>query len=266
MARSALLNVMVQAVAKAGRALSRDFGEVENLQVSVKGPAEFVTAADRRADETLIAELERARPGYSFLTEETGTVAGKDTAHRWIIDPLDGTTNFLHGIPIFAISVALEREGTIVAGVVFNPVANELFVAERGGGAYLNDRRLRVAKRLELGDAVIATGIPHRGRTGHDEFHRELPGLMTKVAGIRRCGAAAIDLAWLAAGRFDGFWERGLLAWDMAAGILLVEEAGGIVSDLAGDRHMLETGEIVAGNNAIHARLLGELTTARGAA
>jgi myo-inositol-1(or 4)-monophosphatase len=264
MARSALLNVMVQAVTKAGRALARDFGEVENLQVSVKGPAEFVTAADRRADATLIAELERSRPGYGFLTEETGTVVGKDAAHRWIIDPLDGTTNFLHGIPIFAISVALEREGAVIAGVVYNPVTNELFVAERGGGAFLNDRRLRVAKRGELADAVIATGIPHRGRAGRDEFLLELPAMMQQVAGIRRCGAASIDLAWLAAGRFDGFWERGLLPWDMAAGMILVEEAGGIVTDIDGGRHMLETGGIVAGNVSIHQRLHSELARARG--
>lgn len=254
---------MVQAATKAGRTLSRDFGEVENLQVSVKGPGEFVSAADHKAEETIMAELTRARPGYPILTEETGFVDGKDKTHRWIIDPLDGTTNFLHGVPIFAISIALEREGEIVAGVVFNPVANELFVAERGQGAFLNDRRLRVARRSELADAVIATGIPHRGRSNHEEFNIELPYLMKRVAGIRRCGAAAIDLAWLAAGRFDGFWERGLSAWDMAAGVLMIEEAGGIVSDIDGNRDFLATGGIVAGNPNIHKLLSKALASAR---
>jgi len=263
MARSALLNVMVQAATKAGRALSRDFGEVENLQVSVKGPGDFVTAADRKAEATLMTELERARPGYGFLTEETGAVSGKDRSHRWIIDPLDGTTNFLHGIPIFAISVALERDGQIVAGVVFNPVANELFVAERGQGAFFNDRRIRVAQRSRLNDTVIATGIPHYGRGGHEEFVVELPYLMKQVSGIRRCGAAAIDLAWLAAGRFDGFWERKLLPWDMAAGMILIEEAGGIVSDIDGGGEIFATGGIVAGNPAIHRNLLKALADAR---
>ncbi len=263
MPRSALLNVMVQAVTKAGRTLSRDFGEVENLQVSVKGPAEFVSAADHKAEKTLIAELSRARPGYPFLTEETGIVDGNDKSHRWIIDPLDGTTNFLHGIPIFAISVALERDGELVAGVVYNPVSNELFVAERGQGAFFNDRRLRVAQRSELADAVFATGIPHRGRSGHAEFNQELPYLMQRVAGIRRCGAAALDLAWVAAGRFDGFWERGLEPWDMAAGILLVEEAGGMVSDIEGKRESLKNGSVVAGNPNIHRLLRKTLRDAR---
>lgn len=263
MARSALLNVMVQAVTKAGRTLSRDFGEVENLQVSVKGPGEFVSAADRRAEETLIRELQKARPAYGFITEETGVIAGKDKSHRWIVDPLDGTTNFLHGVPIFAISVALERDGEIVAGVVFNPVMNELFVAERGQGAFLNDRRLRVARRTGLADAIIATGIPHRGRSGHAEFVKELPYLMARVSGIRRCGAASVDLAWVAAGRFDGFWERGLESWDMAAGLILIEEAGGLVSDIAGERQMMGSGGVVAGNPTIQPILLKALGEAR---
>ena len=171
MARSALLNVMVQAVLKAGRGLARDFGEVENLQVSLKGPGDFVSAADQRAEETLVAELKKARPGYAFLTEESGAIAGTDKTNRWIVDPLDGTTNFLHGIPIFAISLALERDGELVAGVIYNPVLNELYVAERGQGAFLNDRRLRVAARRELRDAVIATGTPHIGRDGHERVH-----------------------------------------------------------------------------------------------
>ncbi len=266
MARTALLNVMVQAVLKAGRSLARDFGEVENLQVSLKGPGEFVSAADKRAEQILVTELTKARPSFGFLTEETGTIPGSDNSNRWIIDPLDGTTNFLHGIPIFAISVALERDGEIVAGVVFNPVMNELFVAEKGGGAFLNDRRLRVAGRSELSDTVMATGIPHLGRGAHGEFLSELRLVMSEVIGIRRCGAAAVDLAWLAAGRFDGFWEQGLLPWDMAAGVILIREAGGFVTDIHGGDRMLDTGTIVAGNGAVQRKLLEMLGRARRAA
>jgi myo-inositol-1(or 4)-monophosphatase len=255
---------MVQAVLKAGRGLARDFGEVENLQVSVKGPGDYVSAADRRAEETLIAELKRVRPGYSFLTEETGAIDGTDKANRWIVDPLDGTTNFLHGIPLFAVSLALERDGQLVAGVIFNPILNELYVAERGQGAYLNDRRMRVANRRNVADAVVATGTPNVGRQGHDEFIGELRAVMATTAGVRRCGSAALDLAWVASGRFDGFWERGLSPWDMAAGIVVVQEAGGAVSGAAGDGDMMATGAIVAGNETIHAALLARLKAARG--
>jgi myo-inositol-1(or 4)-monophosphatase len=262
MARSALLNVMVQAALKAGRGLARDFGEVENLQVSLKGPGDFVSAADRKADETLIAELTRVRPGYAFLTEETGVIAGTDKSNRWIVDPLDGTTNFLHGIPLFAVSIALERDGQLVAGVIFNPILNELYVAERGQGAYLNDRRLRVAARRNIADAVVATGTPNVGRGGHDEFIGELRAVMASTAGVRRCGSAALDLAWVASGRFDGFWERGLNPWDIAAGIVIVQEAGGLVSGAGGDNDMMETGAIVAGNETIHATLLASLKAA----
>ena len=263
MARSALLNVMVQAALKAGRGLARDFGEVENLQVSLKGPGDFVSAADRKADETLIAELTRVRPGYAFLTEETGVIAGTDKSNRWIVDPLDGTTNFLHGIPLFAVSIALERDGQLVAGVIFNPILNELYVAERGQGAYLNDRRLRVAARRNAAEAVVATGTPNVGRGGHDEFIGELRAVMASTAGVRRCGSAALDLAWVASGRFDGFWERGLNPWDIAAGIVIVQEAGGLVSGAGGDNDMMETGAIVAGNETIHATLLASLKAAR---
>lgn len=259
MARSALLNVMVAAVMKAGRTLARDFGEVENLQVSMKGPGDFVSAADKKAERTLIEELSRARPGYGFLAEESGAAEGTDRAHRWIIDPLDGTTNFLHGIPLFCISLALEREGQIIAGVIFNPVMNELFVAERGGGAFMNDRRLRVAARTALPDAVIATGVPHLGRPRHADFMKKLSHVMIEVAGIRRNGAAALDLAWVAAGRFDGYWEDALHPWDMAAGMLLVREAGGFLSDLNGGDKIFETGGICAGNEAIHRKLLSVL-------
>ncbi|MDQ0316976.1 inositol monophosphatase family protein [Amorphus orientalis] len=262
MARSAIINVMVQAAMKAGRTLARDFGEVENLQVSRKGPGDFVSAADRRAEDILRIELEKARPGYGFLMEESGVIEGSDPQHRWIIDPLDGTTNFLHGIPIFAISIALERQGQLMAGVILNPVLDELYVAERGRGAFLNDRRLRVSARRELTDAVIATGVPHLGRGDHARYLSELRAVMNEVSGIRRAGAAAIDLAWVAAGRYDAFWEHDLSPWDTAAGILMVREAGGFVSDLAGHDNMFETGEIAAGTELVQRGLLALLKRA----
>lgn len=256
MARSAIINVMVQAAMKAGRSLARDFGEVQNLQVSLKGPGDYVSQADRKAEEIIHAELARARPGYSFLMEESGTVEGDDPQHRWIVDPLDGTTNFLHGIPTFAISIALERNGEIVAAVVLNPATDELFTAERGGGAFINDRRLRVAMRKNLSDAVIGCGLPHLGRGNHGKFLVELRHVMGEVAGVRRLGSASLDLAYVAAGRFDGFWERDLSAWDIAAGILLVREAGGFVSDMDGGSAMLDMGSVVAGNEYIQKALM----------
>ena len=264
MARSALLNVMINAATKAARSLKRDFGELENLQVSRKGPADFVSAADRRAEEIIHTELQRARPGYSFLMEESGERPGDDPQHRWIVDPLDGTTNFLHAIPLFAISIALERQGRLHAALVYNPITDEMFTAERGGGAFMNDRRIRVAARTQLAEAVVATGIPHLGRGDHPRFMRELGALMPAVAGIRRCGAAALDLAWVAAGRFDGFWERDLSPWDMAAGLLLIREAGGFASDLRGSDAILDSGNVVAGNEAIHRQLLSVLRDGGG--
>ena len=262
MLHSALINVMVGAARKAGRGLRRDFGEVEHLQVSLKGPANFVSAADRRAEETVRAELARARPGYSFFGEEGGLQQGTDTTHRWIVDPLDGTTNFLHGIPQFATSIALEREGTIVAGIIYNPANEELLVAERGKGAFLNDQRLRVAARRHLADAVIACGLPHLGRGDLALFRREFAVVQEKVAGLRRFGAASLDLAWVAAGRFDAFWERDLAPWDMAAGLLMVREAGGFVSDLDGGDAIFAKGHIVAGNDTMHKTLLTLLASA----
>jgi len=263
MPASALMNVMIAAARKAARSLARDFGEVEQLQVSLKGPANFVSAADHRAEEILFTELSRARPGYGFLMEERGEVEGADRTHRWIVDPLDGTTNFLHGIPIFAISIALEREGEIVAGLIFNPANQETFTAERGKGAYLNDRRrLRVAARTELSASVIGTGIPHSGRAGHDLFLKELRAVMAASAGVRRMGAAALDLAWTAAGRLDGFWERGLHPWDLAAGMIILREAGGYVTDADGRDGILTKGSVVAGNEAIHRGLLKLVKTA----
>jgi len=259
MARSALLNVMVQAATKAGRSLARDFGEVQNLQVSLKGPGDYVSQADRRAEQIVFDELSRARPGYSFLMEERGVVEGDDPQHRWLVDPLDGTTNFLHGIPIFAVSIALERQGQLVAGVIFNPAMDELYTAERGGGAFLNDRRMRVAARSRLSDAVIGTGIPHLGRGHHGRALIDLKNVMGEVSGIRRLGAASLDLAYVAAGRLDGFWEDALSPWDVGAGMLMIREAGGFVFDRSGAQDIFGTGSIVAGNEAIHRALLRQL-------
>jgi myo-inositol-1(or 4)-monophosphatase len=259
MPRSAILNVMVTAARKAGSSLARDFGEVQNLQVSLKGPGDYVSQADRKAEEIIYQELSRARPGYAFLMEERGEVAGDDPQHRWIVDPLDGTTNFLHGLPFFAVSIGLERQGQLVAGVIFNPVMDELFTAERGGGAFVNDRRMRVAARARLSDAVIGTGIPHLGRGHHGQALIDLKNVMGEAAGIRRYGAAALDLAYVAAGRVDGFWEDYLSPWDMAAGILMVREAGGFASDRAGRQDMFGNGTIVAGNETIHRELLKQL-------
>ncbi len=260
---SPTLNVMISAARKAGRSLNRDFGEVEQLQVSVKGPANFVSAADHKAEDIIFNELSKARPGYGFVMEERGVVEGADKSHRWIVDPLDGTTNFLHSNPLFAISIGLEREGQLVAGVIYNPASNELFTAEKGKGAYMNDRRLRVAARKTLADALLTTGIPHRGRQGHPRFLQEMAVLMKEVAGIRRTGSAALDLAFVAAGRFDGYWERNLQPWDLAAGIVIVREAGGFVTDLDGSDKMLETGDVIAGNQAIHKLLLPLVSTTK---
>src|SRR5712691_8610733 len=262
MLHSALINVMVKAARRAGRSLKRDLGEIEHLQVSLKGPANFVSLADKRAEEMLYDDLIKARPGYGFIGEEGGAREGADKSHTWIVDPLDGTTNFLHGIPQFAISIALERDGVIVGGLIYNPANDELYTAERGKGAFLNDRRLRVAARRRLEDAVVACGLPHRGRGGLAEFRREFATVQEKVAGLRRFGAASLDLAWVAAGRIDAYWERNLSPWDLAAGILMVREAGGFVSDLDGDDAMLAKGHIVAGNETMHADLLAVLRQA----
>ena len=253
---SPLINVMIAAARKAGRALARDFGEVENLQVSRKGPADFVSSADLKAEKTLFEELSKARPGYGFLMEERGEVEGTDKTNRFIVDPLDGTTNFLHSIPHFAISVALEREGAIVAGLVYNPVSEDLFVAEKGKGAFLNDHRIRVAGRKLLADSVVACGLPHIGRGNIELGHKETGVVQRQVAGLRRFGAAALDLAWVAAGRVDAYWERDIQPWDMGAGILLVREAGGYVSDCDGGDEMFATGHILAGNESISRELL----------
>jgi len=247
--RSALLNVMVQAATKAARGLVRDYGEVENLQVSKKGTADYVSEADRRAEDAIFYELRKARPNYGFLMEESGVTVGSDDSNRWIVDPLDGTLNFLHAIPHFSISIALERDGKLFAGVVYEPVTDQMFWAEQGTGAYLNGNRLRVSARRDMNQAVFATGIPFAGREGHKPFLNQLEEVMAVSAGVRRFGSAALDLAYVAAGRFDGFWEQGLKSWDIAAGIVLVREAGGYVTDFDGKDKMTENGDIIACNS-----------------
>ncbi|HKJ63278.1 MAG TPA: inositol monophosphatase family protein, partial [Hyphomicrobiales bacterium] len=256
MAASALMTIMFNAARKAGRNLARDFGEVEQLQVSRKGPGDFVTAADLRAEQVLYDELAKARHGYGFVMEERGVVEGPDKSHIWIVDPLDGTMNFMHGIPHFAVSIGLQREDELVAGLVYNPANGDVFTAEKGKGAFLNDRRIRVAARSNLEECVIVTGIPHRGRPNHESYLQSLGRIMAQVSGIRRSGSAALDLAWLAAGRYDGFWELNLGPWDMAAGLVLVREAGGFVSDLDGGKTMMESGNILAGNEFVHRSLM----------
>jgi myo-inositol-1(or 4)-monophosphatase len=260
--RSALWTVMTGAAQKAARAMKRDFGEIEQLQVSHKGPADFVSAADIKAEKILRAELLKARPRFGFLLEEGGEVTGEDTHHRWIVDPIDGTTNFLHGIPHFAISIGLEMDGEIIAGLVFNPITDEMYYAEKGKGAYLNDKRLRVSSRVNLADSVIATGIPFHGRPGHKPFLAQLERVMGEVAGVRRMGTASLDLAYVAAGRCDGFWETGLRPWDIAAGIILVREAGGYITELNGGKDVLASGNVVAANPKLHKQLLALLDAA----
>ena len=247
---SALLNVMIGAARKTARALARDFGEIENLQVSRKGPDEFVSSADLKAEKTLFEELSKGRPGYGFVMEERGIVEGTDKTNTWHVDPLDGTTNFLHGIPHFAISIGLEREGVLIAGVIYNVVRDELFWAEKGAGAYLNDRRLRVSARSDMRDGLFATGTPWLGKPGHEKALKEIGNVIGKSAGIRRLGAAALDLAYVAAGRFDGYWERNLNVWDVAAGAVIVREAGGTVIEVDGGDFM-QTGSILASNASL---------------
>lgn len=251
MARSALLNIMVQAATKAGRSLTRDFGEIENLQVSVKGPGDFVSAADRKAEEIIYESLLKSRPDWGFLMEESGEVKGSDPLHRWIVDPLDGTTNFLHSMPIFAVSIGLEREGKMVAGVIYNPITEELFTAEKGGGAFMNDRRMRVAARRKLADCMLSTAIPHIGSKKLGRYLEEAKVSSASASAVRGLGSAALSLAYIAAGRLDGYWEHSLQPWDMAAGMVLVREAGGFLSDISGGEQMMETGGLIAGNETI---------------
>ncbi len=249
---SANLNIMIKAARKAGRSLVKDFREVENLQVSRKGPGDFVSKADMAAEEILREELTGARPNYGWLGEESGETPGTDPTRRWIVDPLDGTTNFLHGMPHWAVSVALEHKGEVVAGVVFDAAKDEMFYAEKGAGAWLNDsQRLRVSGRSKMIESVFATGVPFAGGKYLPATLQDLARLMPECAGVRRWGAAALDLAYVAAGRYDGYWERGLHAWDIAAGIVIAREAGAMVEPLRVGQNMLEGGNLIAGAESI---------------
>ena len=256
---SPAMTVLQAAVQKASRRLLRDFAEVENLQVTSKGPGDFVSQADLRAEQTLREELSKARPAWAFLGEEGGQAEG-DWEWRWVVDPLDGTTNFLHGIPHWAISVGVEKRNAdgkteLVAGCIYNPAGNEMFWAEKGMGAYLNDKRLRVSGRREMVNALFAACIPFAKIQRKAEFSATLARLMPQVSGVRRFGSAALDLAWVAAGRYDGFWELGLNKWDIAAGLVIVKEAGGFLSDPAGGDTHYESGDLVVGNQALHPKL-----------
>lgn len=251
---SANLNIMIKAARKAGRSLVKDFREVENLQVSSKGAGDFVSKADIAAEEILKEELRGARPTYGWLGEEGGVEDGEDPTRRWIVDPLDGTTNFLHGMPHWAVSIALEHKGQIVAGVIFDAAKDEMFFAEKGAGAWMNDTRLRVSSRSSLIESVFSTGLPFGGRPELPETLQQLGRLLPVTAGVRRWGAAALDLAYVAAGRYEGFWERRLNAWDVAAGIVIVREAGGLVEPLDADGHLPDGGAVICANEAIFAK------------
>ena len=250
---SPTVSVMIDAARSAGRRLVRDFGEVENLQVSRKGPADFVSAADKKAEEIIVKSLQKTRPGYGYLLEEGGAIEGSDKTHRFIVDPLDGTLNFLHGIPHFAVSIGLERDGKLRAGVIFDPMRNELFWAEEGEGAWIDNKRLRVGARRKLNEAVVTTGIPQLGVNGAEKFLEELTRVRMEVAAVRRFGSAALDLAWVAAGRFDGFWERGLSPWDIAAGFVLLQEAGGVIVGL--DKQDPRKGAFACANTSLAPKL-----------
>ena len=257
---SGLITVMQRAARKAAPRLRRDFGEVEQLQVSRKGPADFVSMADKRAEQTIVEELRNARPDWGMLLEEGGEIAGDPAKPRWVVDPLDGTTNFLHGIPHFAISIAVEERhpggrSEISQGLVYQPLTDESFWAEKGRGAWLQDRRLRVSSRRDLTDSLIGTGIPHCGRGNADNWSKIYAAVALQVSGVRRFGSAALDLAWVAAGRMDGFWEDDLDLWDTAAGVLLVREAGGFVTDYRGQDRYFDKGEYVAANGDLHSKL-----------
>ena len=259
---SGLMRVMEKAARKAGQRLRRDFGEVEHLQVSRKGPADFVSKADRAAERTIWDELRAARPDWGFVMEEGGVIEGDPTKPRFIVDPLDGTSNFLHGIPHFAISIAAQEPkldgsgwGDVVAGLVYQPITDESFWAEKARGAWLQDKRLRVSARRHLDEALVATGIPFAGHGDVAEWGKIYHALAPQVAGIRRFGSAALDLAWVAAGRYDGFWESGLKPWDSAAGCLLVREAGGFVTDWRGRSEPICDATVLAGNDPLHSRL-----------
>ncbi len=249
---SALMNVMMNIARKTARGLTRDFGEVQALQVTRKGAADFVSQADLKAEQTIFEELSAVRPKYGFVMEERGEIEGSDNSNRWIVDPLDGTTNFLHGLAHFAISIALERDRQPYAGVVYNPLTDEMFWAEKGEGAYLNDRRIRVSGRQDLSECLFACGLPFAGRPGRAQALEETNRVLEETAGVRRFGSAALDLAFVAAGRYDAYWERDLQIWDIAAGAVIAREAGAMVSEVDGGNRFLAEGSILAANTEIY--------------
>ncbi len=249
---SANLNVMIKAARKAGRSLIKDFREVENLQVSMKGAGDFVSKADIRAEEIIKEELMGARPTYGWLAEEGGAEDGADPTRRWIVDPLDGTTNFLHGMPHWAVSIALEHKGKVVSAVIYDPAKDEMFYSEKGEGAWQdNSRRLRVSGRRRMGECVFATGLPFSGHGDLPASLKDLGRILPGCAGVRRFGAASLDMAYVAGGRYDGYWERGLKAWDLAAGILIVREAGGFVEAIDPEDQIVESGDVIAANEGM---------------
>lgn len=248
------MTVMIRAAEKASRALLRDFNEVEQLQVSRKGPADFVTAADKRSEKIIFEDLQKAKPDWSFMMEESGQVKGNDQEHVWIIDPLDGTHNFMHGIPHWCISIGLERKGEVIAGLVYDCTKDEMFTAEKGGGAMLRNKRLRISGRKDLESSMINYGQPFGDNYSRERFFTELDNV-SKVAMVRRFGAAALDLCYVAAGRIDGYWERNLKPWDVAAGALIVKEAGGVVTCIEGDDNPVYSGNLVAGNPQVHSEI-----------
>jgi len=263
MALSPNINIMLRAAEKAARSLVRDFGEVEQLQVSRKGPGDFVSAADLRAEEIIFTELSKARPNFGFLMEERGEVKSAESSSRWIVDPLDGTTNFLHGLPHWCISIALEENGEIIAGIIYDPIKDEMFRAEKGNGAFMRNKRLRVSGRTHLEGALIVTGAPQRATASRDLFAREYKAMQDQIPGMRRFGAAALDLAYVAAGRFEGFWERDIHPWDMAAGFIIMKEAGGRVSQISGKDNPVFNNNILAANAALYDDMRKILSTAQ---
>ena len=249
MESSANLNVMMKAARAAARSLVKDFREIENLQVSSKSAGDFVSRADIAAEKIIRDMLTEARPTYGWLGEESSEVAGEDPTRRWVVDPLDGTTNFLHGLPHFAVSIALEHRGKIVSGVVYDPAKDEMFVAEKGAGAWMNDSRIRVSDRRHMSESLYATGLPFSGRADLPDTLKDLAHLLPACAGVRRWGAAALDLAYVACGRYDGFWERNLKLWDIAAGLIIAREAGAIVEGVTPQTTPEETGDVLCANS-----------------
>ena len=259
---SANLNVIIKACEKASKSLIRDFGEIENLQVSIKGPSDFVSSADKKVEKTLIKELEKARPDYSFLSEEIGKIDKKNKNYKWIIDPIDGTLNFLHGIPHFAISVALEKEKEIVCGVIYDPIKDELFFAEKNQGAFLNNQKIRVSKRKTIKDCMLLTGGPSSKSNNKQISLQEYEKISNTITSpLRKMGSAALDMAYIAAGRADGFFQRNLNYWDVAAGLIIIREAGGIISDFSGTKEFVEKKNIIATNSYINKDLVNLLKT-----